>query len=114
MLHSAFNHCLTAVLMSLTVTATAAPDQVLPNPQQAEPANTCHEPASQRQWLDLLAKHPADPLTVRLYALRVGLCQMIDQQLITVKQAALLLEQERARAIGEAEENRRETADQVL
>ncbi len=81
----------------------AKPDPGDPEPAHfcadPEPAHFCADPATNREWAELLAQNPEDRIVVRLYALRVGLCTMIDQNLIDVDQAITWFEQERSKAV---------------
>jgi hypothetical protein len=70
-----------------------------PDPGDPEPAHFCNDPTANQEWAELLAQNPDDRIVVRLYALRVGLCTMIDQNLIAVDRAITWFEQERERAV---------------
>lgn len=77
--------------------------------------NLCRDPTVNREWAERLAAHPNDPLLIRLFASRQGLCWMTDQGLLTVDQAAGLFEKERLEAIKERQrENAQRRGDPVL
>jgi len=62
-------------------------------------AHYCDDPAAGLEWADLLAKNPTDLSIIRLFALRKGLCAMIEQGLVSVGRAIMLFEQAREEAI---------------
>ncbi len=64
-------------------------------------ANYCRDPAVNRQWADMLAKTPDDPLIIKLFALRSGLCILVDQGIIALDQATDIFEQERSEVVTE-------------
>ena len=63
--------------------------------------NYCRDSAVNQQWADLLAKSPNDPLIVKLFALRFGLCMLVDRRSITLDQATDIFEEERSEAVME-------------
>ena len=88
------------VILALALAVGPAPVTAAePDPGDPEPAHFCADPATNREWAELLAQNPEDRIVVRLYALRVGLCTMIDQNLIDVDQAIAWFEQERSKAV---------------
>jgi len=88
---------------------------VLPSAVVAqEPTNHCHKPEVAAQWEQLLANSPKDPIVIRLYALREGLCRMVDDGLVELDQAIDIFNREHARGVMERmeedNEKRRERA----
>jgi len=79
-----------------------------------EVVNHCHKPDVDAQWEQLLANSPKDPIVIRLYALRVGLCRMADEGLVDFEQAIDIFNKEHARGVMERmeedNERRRERA----
>ena len=63
--------------------------------------NRCHDPATVADWGKLLSSNPRDPVVVRLYGLRRGLCSMIDDGLVELDQAIEIFNQEHARSVVE-------------
>jgi hypothetical protein len=63
--------------------------------------NYCQDPEANRQWLEMLARTPDDPLIIKLFALRSGLCVLVEQRLIALDQATDIFEQERSEAMTE-------------
>ncbi len=61
--------------------------------------NYCHKPDVIQEWADLLAKYPQDPDVIRLYALREGLCEMIDRGLVELDQAIDIFNAEHTKAV---------------
>ncbi|TAL42840.1 MAG: hypothetical protein EPN89_16855, partial [Methylovulum sp.] len=47
--------------------------------------NYCNDPADKKEFGDLLRKHPTDMSIIRLFAMRQGLCEMIDKQQIPLE-----------------------------
>ena len=50
-----------------------------------------------KKWNEVIAKHSAEPLLVKLYAMRVGLCQMVDDGKIDLDTAIDVFEAERSK-----------------
>lgn len=63
--------------------------------------NRCHDPATVADWERLLSSNPRDPVVIRLYGLRRGLCSMIDDGLVELDQAIEIFNQEHARGVVE-------------
>ncbi len=75
---------------------------VLTHPAHAEDSrNGCHDPATVADWERLLSINPKDPVVIRLYGLRRGLCSMIDDGLVELDQAIEIFNQEHARSVVE-------------
>ena len=67
-----------------------------------EPSSTpdyCDDPAGWQSMEGLLHSAPGDELVIKLYALRLGLCQMIKDKKIDTQAGIDLFETERQRAI---------------
>jgi len=82
-----------AVLVSPFVFA-AEPDTQPPSLAD-NPDNYCHDPKVDAEWSRMLAETPADPIVIKLYALRAGLCGMVDKKLVNLDEAARIWELER-------------------
>lgn len=54
----------------------------VPSVWAAEPETYCHDAAAWQEWDDLRAKYPDDPELITLYALRLGLCAMVEKKQI--------------------------------
>jgi hypothetical protein len=63
--------------------------------------NYCHDDSKNREWKEMVAKYPNDPIVIKLAGLREGLCLMIDRGQITHEQGVDLWEDERQRSIVE-------------
>ncbi len=75
---------------------------VLAHPALADDSrNRCHDPATVADWEKLLSTNPRDPVVIRLYGLRRGLCSMIDDGLVELDQAIKIFNQEHARGVVE-------------
>ena len=59
--------------------------------------NYCHDDAEIKKWNEVIAKHSAEPLLIKLYAMRVGLCQMVDDGKIDLDTAIDVFEAERSK-----------------
>jgi hypothetical protein len=44
----------------------------------ADGTNYCHDPQANQEWGRLIEEAPGDDLLMRLFALRLGLCQLVD------------------------------------
>ncbi|HYE36767.1 hypothetical protein [Methylocaldum sp.] len=75
----------------------------LPFSLQAEelPVNYCKDPKITADWEKQLANTPEDPLVIKLYALRVGLCHMVDQGRVKLEEAIRIWDIEHARSVNE-------------
>jgi hypothetical protein len=63
--------------------------------------NRCHDPATMADWERLLSENPRDPVVIRLYGLRRGLCSMIDDGLVELDQAIEIFNTEHAKSVVE-------------
>jgi len=70
---------------------------------QAEerPVNYCKDPEKAAEWEKHLADTPEDPLIIKLYALRVGLCKMVDEGKVELEEAIRIWDIEHARSVNE-------------
>jgi len=59
--------------------------------------NYCHDADKIKEWEGIITKHSAEPLLVKLYAMRVGLCQMVDDGKIDLDTAIDVFEAERSK-----------------
>ena len=57
-----------------------------------EPINYCKDPASWKEWNELLKKHPQDDAIYALYATRRGLCTMVESRMIDLNRATRIFE----------------------
>ena len=48
-------------------------------PVPPESENYCHDPETTATWERMFKDSPEDPIVVKLYSLRKGLCAMIDE-----------------------------------
>jgi hypothetical protein len=67
----------------------------------AEYENICHDQPIWDRIAALLAKAPNDSLVIRSYALRLGICRLIEEKKITLEQGAEIFEVERQRMVME-------------
>jgi len=70
-----------------------------------EPDNYCNDPEANQQWARLLMKAPNDPMTIRLYALRDGLCGMVDRGQVKLEHATAIFERARSPDVMECFKN---------
>ena len=64
-----------------------------------EPVNHRHEETVDKHWAKMLAETPEDPIIIKLFGLRKGLCEMIDQGQISLEQGTNIWEDERQRSV---------------
>ena len=57
-----------------------------------ESINYCKDPASWKEWNELLKKHPQDDAIYALYATRRGLCTMVESRMIDLNRATRIFE----------------------
>lgn len=60
--------------------------------EEAENINHCKEPQSWVQWGELLKNNPGDDGIHAAYALRIGLCEMVDRKQIELARATAIFE----------------------
>ena len=53
--------------------------------EKEAPKNYCHDQADKKEFDDLLSRYPADTGIIRLFAMRQGLCEMINKQQIPLE-----------------------------
>ena len=63
------------------------------------PVNYCHSQEAADTWGKMLSDAPEDPIIIKLYGLRIGLCGMIEDGQIGLKQGIEIWEQERNRSV---------------
>ncbi|WP_319550382.1 hypothetical protein [Desulfogranum marinum] len=68
---------------------------VLANATDSTPDNYCRDEASWFEWHSLLEKHPDDNSIIYLYALRRGLCSMVESGNLEVDRATDIFEKAR-------------------
>ncbi len=72
-----------------------------------EPDNYCNDAETNQQWARLLMKAPDDPMTIRLYALRDGLCSMVDRGQVKLEHAVIIFEDARSPTVRECFRNQK-------
>jgi hypothetical protein len=80
------------ILLSLLTLSAGADDTIATK-------NFCTDPVNTREFDDLLSKHSTDAGIIRLVALRIGLCAMIDTAQITLAAAIDLWAVERQKML---------------
>ncbi|MCF7821476.1 MAG: hypothetical protein K9M17_03420 [Mariprofundaceae bacterium] len=67
----------------------------------ADSPNYCLEPETNATWSGMLADSPDDDLVARLFALRIGLCELVRREAISLERATGIFEETRAMALRE-------------
>ena len=80
-----------SILLLLTIVAGTA---------LAEGENYCHDESTWYDWEQKLAKYPGDLGFRILYALRIGLCNLVERQHVTVSEARIIFVTARQDLIG--------------
>ena len=77
---------------------------------RAESVNYCYDAQANAGWKEQLSKNPNDNIIMGLFALRMGLCQLVDGGVLTVDRATAIFEASRVNAVRdrEKEEDRNE------
>lgn len=75
-----------------------------PDPK-SDPDNYCYQREAWDKIEKLRRDAPNDPLVIRMYAMRKGLCAMIEEGKITREQGTEIFELERSRAIIERQQD---------
>ena len=66
-----------------------------------EQANYCLDPETNAEWVQMLSKSPNDDLIAELFALRIGLCELVKREVISLDRATGIFEAARGRGISE-------------
>jgi len=63
--------------------------------------NHCKDQETNHEWFEMIATEPQDQDLISLVALRLGLCAMVDLEMISVDDATTIFESERMDLIEE-------------
>ena len=66
-----------------------------------ESPNYCLDPQTNSEWIAMLSNNPNDDTVAKLFALRIGLCELVRRNIITLERATDLFENERSEAVME-------------
>jgi len=66
-----------------------------------ESPNYCLDPQTNSEWTALLSGNPNDDSITKLFALRIGLCELVRRNITTLDRATVLFEKERGKAVME-------------
>ena len=72
-----------------------------------EPDNYCNDAEVNQKWTRLFMKSPDDPMIIRLYALRDGLCAMVDRGQVKLEVATAIFEDARSPKVMQCFRNQR-------
>lgn len=75
--------------------------------EQTPATGWCLDKERNAQWGEQIKKFPQDPAIVHLFALRHGLCQMLEAEMIELDFAIDLWEQQRALEVQRRQEEER-------
>jgi len=67
----------------------------------ADSSNYCFDPETNATWSGMFRDSPDDDLVARLFALRLGLCELVRRDAITLERATEIFEAARARGVSE-------------
>jgi hypothetical protein len=80
----------------------------------ADEPNYCHDPEANQHWGKLIEESPGDDILMRLFALRLGLCQLVESGQLDLDRATAIFEQARAGALMERRREEEQERRQVL
>ena len=80
----------------------------LSSPALAEDKSFCNDPEAEAGWQKLLRKYPGDKDVNILHALRLGLCEKVDMDQHTVKEASTIFESARMTLIEDIQQRRQD------
>ena len=80
-----------SVMILLAPTASSAGDS----------PNYCLDADVNAEWAKMLSEAPTDNLVVNLFALRIGLCELVKRKVINLERATDVFEKARAEAVKE-------------
>ena len=67
----------------------------------ADSPNYCLDPETNAAWSKMLGDSPDDDLIARLFALRLGLCELVRREAISLERATDIFEEARAKDVRE-------------
>ena len=73
----------------------------------------CHDESTWYDWEQKMAKYPGDLGFRTLYALRIGLCNLIERQHVTVSEARMIFETARQDLITKREREANQSNDKL-
>ncbi|CAI8981983.1 hypothetical protein [Methylocaldum szegediense] len=100
------------LFFSIPISVTAAEENPPPDPR-TDPDNYCYQQEAWDGIERLRQEAPSDPLVIRMYAMRKGLCMLIEEGKITREQGVEIFELERSRAIIERQQDETRTKRKV-
>ena len=65
----------------------------------SESPNYCLDPQTNSEWTAMLSNNPGDDSIAKLFALRIGLCELVRRNIITLDRATDIFENERGEAV---------------
>ena len=71
------------------------------NVQAAGSKNYCLDQQVNSEWAGILARSPDDQIVIRLFALRIGLCELVKRKVVALDKATEIFEHERNKAVNE-------------
>jgi hypothetical protein len=83
-------------------------------PKDDPTQNYCKDQEKNAAWARMFGQYPRDPVVVKLYAMRSGLCVMIDAGLITLDDGIIYFEEEWDRLIEQRERENTATPKQQI
>ena len=63
--------------------------------------NYCHDSSVNKEWAILLGQHPSDDAIAKLFAMRLGLCELVERGFIEHDRATKIFEKARAQEVRE-------------
>ena len=66
-----------------------------------EVENYCHDSSVNKEWVTLLAQYPNDDAIAKLFAMRLGLCELVERGFIEHDRATKIFEKARAQEVRE-------------
>lgn len=104
----------TTAILLLLLSAYASADELAKeeNPADDPKMGFCHSKEHNAEWGRLLKKYPEDPAIIKLFALRHGLCQMMEADLIDKDFAISIFEESRQQEIERKQEDEQQMKDE--
>lgn len=63
--------------------------------------NYCHDSSVNKEWVTLLTQYPNDDAIAKLFAMRLGLCELVERGFIKHDRATEIFENARAKEVKE-------------
>ncbi len=79
-----------------------------------KPENYCLDKETNARWASMLSHQPNDQDIAKLFALRIGLCELVARKIVSLEQATNIFEKERVEVIRLKEKERKREKNSIF